>query len=105
VLFVNLSDQEWADMGIKNKFHIRKLQLIMPQYHKRYQLRQGRRERGEDINADSEDDISEYSPSELSDMIAQEGMSDEESEEEEDNKNVRGGVGGGIHISLQLHDT
>ena len=28
-LFINLSEDDWADLGIVNKFHIRKLQLIL----------------------------------------------------------------------------
>lgn len=83
MLFVNLSDAEWVDMGISSKFHIRKLQLIMPQYRTRYQQRQARRAAGREHDDNSDDDISEYSPSELSEIIAQEGISDDDDEEEQ----------------------
>jgi len=36
-LFINLNENEWIDMGIKNKIHIRKLQLILKPYKSRYQ--------------------------------------------------------------------
>lgn len=36
-LFVNLKDNDWADMGIVSKFHQRKLQLIMRQFRYRFQ--------------------------------------------------------------------
>jgi len=74
-LFVNLEDDDWEDMGIINKFHIRKLQLIMKAFRIRYQRKKDK------VEVDEDDDLlSEYSPSELSEKIAQEDMSDDEDE-------------------------
>ncbi len=81
LLFINLDDGEWADMGIVNRFHVRKLQLILKSYRFRYQRKKDK------VEVDEDDDlVSEISPSELSDMIAGEiagddGYSSEESEE------------------------
>jgi len=64
-------------MGIINKFHVRKLQLIMKAYRIRYSRKKDK------IEIDEEDDLlSEYSPSELSDIIRQEDVSDDEGEED-----------------------
>lgn len=72
LLFINLSDDEWADMGITNKFHIRKLQLILKSYRVRYQRKRDK------IEINEEDDLlSEISPSELSDMINAENQQDD----------------------------
>ena len=77
-LFINLLDADWLDMGITNKFHIRKLQLIMRQYRHRYEKKKAAK-RGEEEDSDDEDELlSEYSPSELSDILAQEEFSDED---------------------------
>jgi hypothetical protein len=63
-LFVNLQDEDWSHMGITNRFHIRKLQLIMKAHRLRYQRKK------EQIVVDEDDDlISEYTPSELSEII------------------------------------
>eukprot|EP00595_Chromulina_sp_UTEXLB2642_P003780 CAMPEP_0196765214 /NCGR_PEP_ID=MMETSP1095-20130614/7826_1 /TAXON_ID=96789 ORGANISM="Chromulina nebulosa, Strain UTEXLB2642" /NCGR_SAMPLE_ID=MMETSP1095 /ASSEMBLY_ACC=CAM_ASM_000446 /LENGTH=315 /DNA_ID=CAMNT_0042122885 /DNA_START=274 /DNA_END=1224 /DNA_ORIENTATION=- len=83
-LFVNLSDDDWTDMGITNRFHIRKLQLIMKAYRLRYQRKKDR------IEVDEDDELmSEYSPSELSEIIANEDRSegsdyDDDDEDEDD---------------------
>jgi hypothetical protein len=66
-LFINLSDESWGDMGITNRFHVRKLQLILKSYRVRYQRRKDKVEMAED-----DDLLSEISPSELSEMIAAE---------------------------------
>jgi hypothetical protein len=67
LLFINLSDESWGDMGITNRFHVRKLQLILKSYRVRYQRRKDK------VEMTEEDDLlSEISPSELSEMIAAE---------------------------------
>lgn len=82
-LFINLADDEWQDMGITNKFHARKLQLILRGYRQRHKrVRAGGFDEEDD---DDEDDGSEYSPSELSAAIAAEGR-DYDEEDEEDNR-------------------
>lgn len=84
LLFINLAEGEWADMGITNRFHVRKLQLIMVQYRARYERKKKKIELGEDEYDEDEDEIgTEYDPDDLSDMIRQEGMSESESEEED----------------------
>lgn len=66
-LFLHLSDEDWEHMGIANKFHKRKLQLVMASHRLRYERKQN------GILANEEDDLaSEYAPSELSDIIANE---------------------------------
>lgn len=80
-LFVNLEDDDWEDMGITNKFHIRKLQLIMKAYRTRFARKKDK------IEVDEDDDlVSEYSPSELSDIIGQEDLSEEEEDSLEDSQ-------------------
>lgn len=81
VLFVNLNDDDWADMGITSRFHTRKLQLAMKGYRHRYMKKKNRIE-------DDEDDelISEYSPSEVSDIIHKENDEDDYEEDEEDDE-------------------
>ena len=76
-LFINLSDEDWVDMGITNKFHTRKLQIILKSFRIRYQRKK------EKIFYDEDDELlSEYAPSELSDMINAEGVVEEESDSE-----------------------
>merc|ERR1712167_488774 len=57
----------------------------MPQFVRRYQRRQERLRRGddeeEDDDEDDDDDGTEYSPSELSDIVRQEGVSDSDSDD------------------------
>jgi hypothetical protein len=85
LLFVNLTDDEIQDLGITNKFHIRKLQLMLKAYRIRYQIRKERRAArggnrggggggmmGEEEDDDEDELLSEYSPSELSAIIAAE---------------------------------
>lgn len=88
LMWLNLDEDAWVDIGIDNKFYIRKLQLIMPQYIRRYQKRQERMRRGDDEDDEEEEDDddagTEYSPSELSDIVRQEGLSDSESEGSDD---------------------
>jgi hypothetical protein len=65
LLFINLTEMDWAEMKITSKIHIRKLQIIMKTFRIRYQRKRDK------VNAgnDDEDDLSEYSPSEISEMI------------------------------------
>lgn len=78
-LFINLSEDDWEDMGIKNRFHVRKLQIIMRAFYTRF-------ERKKDKGGDKDDELmSEYAPSELSDIVnAQDEEGDFDDEEEED---------------------
>lgn len=78
-LFINLTDADWIDMGITNKFHTRKLQLIMRQYRYRYQKkRAAKRGESDDDSEDDEDELmSEYAPSELSEILNQQGVDDD----------------------------
>ncbi len=63
-------------MGITNKFHTKKLALILKTYRGRYQRRL---EKKKDL--DDDDDISDVAPSELSDILAQESASESEVDE------------------------
>eukprot|EP00596_Hydrurales_sp_CCMP1899_P002065 CAMPEP_0119035170 /NCGR_PEP_ID=MMETSP1177-20130426/2125_1 /TAXON_ID=2985 /ORGANISM="Ochromonas sp, Strain CCMP1899" /LENGTH=487 /DNA_ID=CAMNT_0006993123 /DNA_START=121 /DNA_END=1581 /DNA_ORIENTATION=+ len=86
LLFVNLQDADWGEMKIINKIHIRKLQIMMKTYRVRYRIKK------EADGNDEDDDLSEYSPSELSNMIDGEERSDDGSdfdEEEEDGDDAR----------------
>lgn len=76
LLFINLTNEDWPDMGIINKFHAKKLSLILKSYRGRYQRRL---EKKRDL--DDDDDISDYAPSELSDLLAQESGSETEADE------------------------
>lgn len=85
LLFINLTDDEWEDMGIQNLFHRRKLKLIMKAFRTRYQWKKEKAE----VTEDDDDLLSEYSPSELSELLAKEDASndyysDEDDEEEDD---------------------
>jgi hypothetical protein len=42
-LFVNLADEDFRDMGIHNRFHLKKLELILKSYRIRYQRKKERR--------------------------------------------------------------
>ena len=79
---MNLEEDDWEDMGIVNKFHVRKLQLIMKAYKTRYQRKKDK------IVVNEDDDLmSEYSTSELSDIIAAEGqISDDENDDDDDDE-------------------
>lgn len=79
-LFVNLSDDEYLDLGITNRFHLRKLQLIMKSYKTRYDRRKD--QKNQNVSVEEDDLISEYAPSELSAVIAAEN--EEESTDEDD---------------------
>jgi hypothetical protein len=73
LLFINLTDDEWPDMGITNRVHVRKLQLILKAFRIRYQRKRDK------IEVDEDDDVvSEISPSELSDMIMAENNADDD---------------------------
>lgn len=85
-LFINLSEADWPDMGIKNSFHVRKLQIILRAYQRRYEKKKTRDE--------TEDELaSEYAPSELSDIIKaeqeDEGFDDFESDDGDDLPDVQ----------------
>ena len=62
-------------LGILNRFHVRKLQLVTKAFRIRYQ-----RKKDKIVVDDADELLSEYSPSELSDIIAAEDMSEEEDE-------------------------
>jgi len=82
-LFVNLSEEEYQDLGIKNRFHLRKLQLIMKGYRTRYERRKDRKHQMNSGEEDDEEDlISEYAPSELSALIAAENEDESTVEDE-----------------------
>jgi FK506-binding protein 1 len=82
LLFINLTNDDWPDMGIVNKFHAKKLSLILKSYRSRYQRRlEKKRDLGED------DDVSDYAPSELSDLLAQASGSETDADEQEDENN------------------
>ena len=68
-LFINLTDDEWADMGITNKFHVRKLQIILKAFRSRYLRKKQQNDNNDNDDNDDNDLDSEYSPSELSAMI------------------------------------
>jgi len=90
LLFINLTDDEWVDMGIQNQFHCRKLKLILKAYRTRYQWRKEKAE----VSADDDDLLSEYSPSELSELLAKEDASNDyysEDDEEEDDDSYASG--------------
>jgi hypothetical protein len=53
-LFVNLADEDWPDMGISNKFHARKLQLILRGYRLRHQRVKSA---GGDLDEDDDDEV------------------------------------------------
>jgi hypothetical protein len=57
------------DLGIRNRFHLRKLQLILKSYRIRYERRK-ERQSGKGDDDDDEDLLSEYAPSELSAILA-----------------------------------
>ena len=56
LLFVNLNESEREEMGIHNRFHKRKLEIIL----NAFQIRYKRKKSSQPIE---EDDISEYTPS------------------------------------------
>jgi hypothetical protein len=92
-LFINLNEEDFTDMGIANRFHLKKLDLILKSYRIRYQRKkerkhQNRGDGGPETEDEDEDLLSEYAPSELSAIIAAEDYgggvddySDEGSEE------------------------
>ena len=81
MLFINLNDEDWPDLGIVNKVHVRKLQLILKSYRYRYQQFKDK------VEVDEDDDlVSEYSPSELSAMIRAEDVDYDDSETEDDSQ-------------------
>jgi len=86
-LFVNLSDDEFHDLGITNRFHIRKLQLIMKGYRTRYERRKDRKQQHDPETEDEDDLISEYAPSELSALIAAENEDDSTVEDDYSEEN------------------
>ena len=88
-LFINLADLDWPEMGIELRLHTRKLQLIMKAYRTRYV----RKKAG--ISDEDADELSEYSPSELSDLVNAEDASDNESDDDDmdDGEDRRNEVG------------
>eukprot|EP01039_Chlorochromonas_danica_P001254 gene1254-1366_t len=83
-LFINLNEDEYHDLGIANKFHLRKLELILKAYKVRYAKRRDRqlgREEGED---EDEELMSEYSPSELSAILHEQDRANEAAPESDE---------------------
>lgn len=85
MLFINLTDNDWSEIGIINKIQIKKLQLIM----KTFRIRYNRKKAGK--YDEDDDDLSEYAPSELSDILGDDSDSGGSDDEDED----RMGGGGG----------
>lgn len=76
LIFLNLNEDDWTDLGITNKVQRKKLQLLMRSFRARF------------INKkkhvlDDDELVSEYAASELSEILARE-FADEDSEEEEE---------------------
>jgi hypothetical protein len=77
-LFINLNEDDFKDMGIANRFHLKKLDLILKSYRIRYQRKKERKQQnrgaegGPETEDEDEDLLSEYAPSELSAIIAAE---------------------------------
>jgi len=67
-------------MGITNKFQIRKLNLILKAYRIRYEKKKLK------LNIDDDDLVSEHAPSELSDILNAEDVSDDGNNEDEDDE-------------------
>ncbi len=88
MLFVNLSDDEFKDLGITNKFHLRKLQLILKSYRIRFQHKRDRRA-GKSADDEEDELLSEYSPSELSAIIAAADAPEDEESEQQQSDDVR----------------
>lgn len=84
---MNLLDEDWDDIGIRNRIHIKKLQLIMKSYRLRYKHRQARarilENGGRDDGDDDDDDLSDYQPSELSEVLEKMSDSEEDNLDEE----------------------
>jgi hypothetical protein len=94
LLFLNLLDEDWPDMGITNKFHTKKLQLILKSYRARYQRRLQKKK-----DLAEEDDVSDYAPSELSDILAQESGSGSDQDPGEQVSDDRYACGVCVHRS------
>lgn len=87
---MNLSDEEFHDIGITNKFHLRKLQLILKAFRIRYQRKKDRKAgRMNDVDEDEDELLSEYSPSELSAIIAAEDKGGDDGSEGDLSDDVR----------------
>ncbi len=72
---MNLVEDEFKDMGINNRFHLRKLELIMKSYRSRFLRKKEKKQMNRDAPETEEEDddlLSEYAPSELSGIIAAE---------------------------------
>ena len=69
LLFVQLNESEWRDMGITSKFHLRKLTLVMKGYKTKFERKRAMKDEYDDADDDL---VSEYAPSELSDLLAAE---------------------------------
>ena len=57
LLFVNMNEVEQKEFGVHNRFHLRKLNLILKSYQTRYNKKKM------DLYAAEDDDLSEYTPS------------------------------------------
>jgi hypothetical protein len=89
-LFVNLDDEDIKDMGITNRFHLRKLELILRSYRLRYERRKEQKgaAHGDGEDEEEEELLSEYAPSELSAIIAAEDARGDEYSAAEDSEEV-----------------
>ena len=76
MLFVNLTEEEYEEMGIVSKFHIRKLEIIMKAFQSRYENKKDALAAGKRVTEDDDELLSEYTPSELSDIIGHEDDDD-----------------------------
>jgi hypothetical protein len=90
-LFVNLDDEDIKDMGITNRFHLRKLELILRSYRQRYERRKEQKgaAHGDGVEEEEDDELlSEYAPSELSALIAAEDARGDDYSAAEDSEEV-----------------
>ena len=77
-------------MGITNRFHLRKLELILRSYRLRYERRKEQKgaAHGDGEDEEEEELLSEYAPSELSAIIAAEDARGDEYSAAEDSEEV-----------------
>jgi SAM domain (Sterile alpha motif) len=98
LLFINLTDSDWAEIGIVNKIQIKKLQLIMKTFRIRFTRRQAGKYDPDD------DDLSDYAPSELSDILGEEDSDEEGGSDADSDDNFAGGGGDQIEVGSQMSE-
>lgn len=81
LLFVNLSEAEREELGIHNAFHKRKLAVILRAFQTRYARKKSH-------YAGDDDDLSEYTPSELSGILEHEDVINKMDNEDHDDSDV-----------------